>query len=389
MIRKTIFWTHLISAVAVGFVVLVLSITGLVLTYERQITDLADQHHYFRAPASADQPRLSIDSILNNIQTTDFRPTTIVLSESLNAPIVLSQGRNNSVYVNPYTSEEIPPGNLGLHEFFSVVTRIHRWFNLSGDSRELGKAVTGASNLLFLFIIVSGLYLWLPKVFSLMGFRSRVWFSGAKTLPARDFNWHHVYGIWAAIPLIIIVTTGTVFGYSWSNNLVYQLVGEEAPQRGRRPGQSGGASNAEEPRSGLPIETLTQHAIDVFEARHPGGWNTVSVTLGKFDATEMEFSFDQGNGGEPQKRHVLSINTANGELASYSPFTSQSKGRQLRSWIRYLHTGEALGLIGQTIAGFACLAAVLMIWTGISMSLRRLRRYLNKQRGFAVRLAGE
>lgn len=47
-------------------------------------------------------------------------------------------------------------------------------------------------------------------------------------------------------------------------------------------------------------------------------------------------------------------------------------GRQARSWARSLHTGEALGIIGQTIAGLVSLTSLVMVWTGFALAYRRL-----------------
>ena len=46
-----------------------------------------------------------------------------------------------------------------------------------------------------------------------------------------------------------------------------------------------------------------------------------------------------------------------------------------RRWVRFLHTGEALGLPGQTLAGLASAAAALLVWTGLSLALRRFMRW--------------
>jgi uncharacterized iron-regulated membrane protein len=54
------------------------------------------------------------------------------------------------------------------------------------------------------------------------------------------------------------------------------------------------------------------------------------------------------------------------------PFASQSPGQRTRSWIRFLHTGEALGLPGQIVASVASLASLVMIWTGLALAYRRL-----------------
>jgi uncharacterized iron-regulated membrane protein len=40
--------------------------------------------------------------------------------------------------------------------------------------------------------------------------------------------------------------------------------------------------------------------------------------------------------------------------------------------LRFLHTGEALGVGGQTLAGIVSLTSTLMVWTGLALAWRRL-----------------
>jgi uncharacterized iron-regulated membrane protein len=96
------------------------------------------------------------------------------------------------------------------------------------------------------------------------------------------------------------------------------------------------------------------------------------VTLPEAEATTVEFSIDQGNGGMPQRRHSLTLDAISGEAVEWAPFASQTPARQARSWVRFLHTGEALGIVGQTIAGFVSLTSVLMVYTGLALAYRRL-----------------
>jgi uncharacterized iron-regulated membrane protein len=44
--------------------------------------------------------------------------------------------------------------------------------------------------------------------------------------------------------------------------------------------------------------------------------------------------------------------------------------------LRFLHTGEALGLPGQAVAGIASLGATLLVFTGLSLALRRFANWL-------------
>ena len=88
--------------------------------------------------------------------------------------------------------------------------------------------------------------------------------------------------------------------------------------------------------------------------------------------TMVRFTIDQGNGGQPTLRHGLTLDRATGSVAAWEPFSSQSPGRKARTYIRFLHTGEALGPVGQTIAGIVSLTSLVMVWTGLALAYRRL-----------------
>ena len=66
----------------------------------------------------------------------------------------------------------------GLRDFFRTMTAWHRYLALEGASRATGKSVTGAANLAFLFIVLSGIYLWLPRVWTWIQFKNVLWFRG-------------------------------------------------------------------------------------------------------------------------------------------------------------------------------------------------------------------
>lgn len=367
MFRKAIFWTHLVSGVVAGLVVLMMSVTGVILTYERQLLALEDRAYY--AEPGAGQTRLSAEALVA-AATADgtFAPQSIVMSADPAAPAVLSAGRSGTRYLNPYTAEIYTPHSESVGAFLSAVRGWHRWFNVSGEGRDNARMITGASNLMFLFLIVSGLYLWLPAVYRWSTMRMRLWFHpNAKSGQARDFNWHHVFGFWAAIPLAVIVATATVFYYPWANNLVYQLAGEEPPVRGRgAPAETVSEPEIPAGASLVPMDDLLQTAA----MQHPA-WRTLSINLPAEASALRSVSIDEGDGGQPQKRHAMTLNAYSGEIVELAPFSSQSAGRQARSWVRFLHTGEALGLIGQTIAGLASFAGVLMVWTGFALAWRR------------------
>jgi len=386
MFRKTIFWIHLCCGVAAGLIVLMMSVTGVILTYERQILAWHDSGAYTYQPRP-DEQRLPVETLLQLGSTDGFNASSLILSSDPTGPAILSAGRAGRKHLNPYTGDVHPPASDSLDQFFSAVTGWHRWFNVSGEGRSTARAVTGTANLMFLFLVLSGIYLWLPPVIRWATLRGRLWFhKNASSGQARDFNWHHVFGIWAAIPLVVIVATATVFNYTWANNLVYQLAGEQPPQRGAA---ASGTSESQQQASIDPtqlqsLELLFQVAAN---SEIAGDWNSISINLPDPGAATVSFAIDQGNGGQPQKRHTLTLDAQSGEVAVWAPFTSQTPGQQARRWVRFLHTGEALGIPGQTVAGLVSFFAVFMVWTGLALSLRRLMRFIKRRHQSNVRTA--
>ncbi len=68
---------------------------------------------------------------------------------------------------------------------------------------------------------------------------------------------------------------------------------------------------------------------------------------------------------------TLSLNPYTGEILKRTGYADQAAAQQVRSWTRFLHTGEALGFWGQLVAGLACLGGVFLVYTGFALSWRR------------------
>lgn len=389
MFRKMLFWTHLACGVVAGGVILMMSFTGVLLTFEKQILAWAERADY--VPAARQAGRLSLEQLhfIARTEHGDLSPTAITVSNDAGAPVTFSAGRRGGVSLNPYTGEEMETGSSGLEAFFSTTTGIHRWFNLSGESRNTARAITGASNLMFLFLVLSGIYLWFPRLWTWGAFRIRLLFrSTAGKSKARDFNWHHVMGIWSAVPLAVVVATASVFYYPWANDLVYRAWGEEPPGRGGPgPATMATTTTGRDLAGSVPtadpvylgFDDLLANAVAFIE-RDGGEWRQISLTLPRENSDTVSFAIDQGNGGQPHLRHTLVLSRETGAVAQWQPFSSQSPGRQTRSIIRFLHTGEVLGLWGQTIAGLVSLASLFMVWTGLALAWRRLIQPLYRKK---------
>ena len=106
----------------------------------------------------------------------------------------------------------------------------------------------------------------------------------------------------------------------------------------------------------------------------------MTTRLASSNSAPVVIAVDEGYGGQPQKRTTFTFARATGAVEKAEDFQSLSAGRRLRSWLRFAHTGEIYGLLGQTVAGLVSLGAVVLVYTGFALAVRRLSAWVGRRR---------
>jgi uncharacterized iron-regulated membrane protein len=86
-----------------------------------------------------------------------------------------------------------------------------------------------------------------------------------------------------------------------------------------------------------------------------------------------------GDGGQPQAKSTLTWSRQEARTLKWERFESLDAGVRLRRYTRFIHTGEAFGLAGQTVAGIASAGGAVLVWTGISLALRRFAAWRQRR----------
>jgi uncharacterized iron-regulated membrane protein len=225
-------------------------------------------------------------------------------------------------------------------------------------------------------MLVSGLYLWLPKLFNLASLKTRLAFRRGLRGKTREWNWHHAVGIWTAIPLLFIVVTGVVISYPWASNLLYKATGTQPPANGFRNdrGPSAGDPNRATSHGQRAAEHARYRALNdlaqIAKLQIPN-WKSITIAVPQPQAPTLGVSIDKSIGGQPEQASQLVINRASGHVDAIRSFSDNNAGRKLRAWARFLHTGEEFGVTGEMIAALACIGAIVLVGTGFSMAIRR------------------
>jgi uncharacterized iron-regulated membrane protein len=235
---------------------------------------------------------------------------------------------------------------------------------MDGEARSTGRAITGACTVAFLFLVMSGVYMWWPRTWTRPGVRAVTFFQRGLSGRPRDFNWHNVIGLWSAAPLFFVALTGITISYP----SVYQLLGAAGNEAPRGRGEGAGRPPAERSWKGL------DEAWARAEQQVPG-WKSVSLRLPSSSDAPLVFTIDRGNGARPDLRSQLTLDRTTGAVVRYEPYASQNLDRQVRAWSRWVHTGEAGGLVGQAVAGVASAGGAMLVWTGLALAWRRFRAW--------------
>ncbi|MBI4850194.1 MAG: PepSY domain-containing protein [Acidobacteria bacterium] len=391
LLRKVIFWCHLPVGIIVGLLILFMAITGSLIAFERQIVDLAESKT--RTVIASNSERLSPQALI--VKVKEAKPSTkisgLVIQSDPRLAVTVSLGRDGVLFVNPYTGEILGEGAKNLRAFFKTTTELHRWLALEGKNRDTGKIITGISSISFFFLVLSGLFIWLPRGWTRQQVKAITIFKLGLKGHTRNFNWHNSIGFWASSIIFIVSLTGIVMGFEWASNLLYTVTQTERPDRPKPSNQQPNdkASDKTKPENTankpkpetqqeVPIEVLNNLDAFYLEAQKqaPQNWKVINLRFPTNNKTPMRVFINEGNYWQSSQ---LSLDQKTAQVISYEPYTKANLGRQLNSLARPVHTGEVLGLSGQIIIFLSAIGTIFLVCTGFLLTYHRFKIWLAKR----------
>lgn len=375
-LRNIIFWMHLVTGLTVGSVIFIMALTGSIMAFEPQLVDWAERDvQKVDVPNSATTIPLS-EIIANAEKEKGKKVNGITIRSEASDSVSVSFGRGEgSFYVNPYTGK-ILGGISKTHEFMHWVEDIHRRLG----TKDKGKAVTGFCNAAFLFMVISGLFIWWPRNWNMNALKAILLFNGKLRGKQRDWNWHNVIGFWC-LPLLLVTTlTGLIMSYGWANQLFFRMTGSEPPQMEQRkeeapkPSERQEGKEKEHHRDSKPAWTSEDLDRILLEAKsRVPDWKSINVRFSQKPSAPVTVSIQESKEkhSNPNPRSQMSYDLAKQQVVKWEPFSESSAGKKLRVWVRYLHTGEGWGLAGQIAMFISAIGVLCLVWTGFALSWRR------------------
>jgi uncharacterized iron-regulated membrane protein len=356
---------HLWLGLASGIVVLIVSITGCLFVFQKDISEAIWKDKYFvKAPGTTVLP-LSVlqrkaESVLgpsmpvNSVTTYrqadrswefmayNFNDTALTYFGAV--------GYFQSVLVDPYTG--VVTGTRDYkYDFFSIVKYLH-WSLLLNT--PYGQPIVGWSTLIFVLLLITGLVLWWPKKWT-RTLRDRSFKIKWKASFRRvNYDLHNVPGFYSLIPALIISLTGMVFSFKWFMAVVYVAAAgttAQPPQVNMRSVDS--ARVAAHPMDIAYQEALRQlpaaRRILVIPAAGKAG---VIYTMG-YKGGETYYGSD-----------VLQFDQYSGALLHRRNNAEKNRGERLIEMNYDIHVGAIGGMTGKIIAFIVSLICASLPVTG-------------------------
>ncbi|ENU31083.1 hypothetical protein F991_00983 [Acinetobacter sp. CIP-A165] len=368
MFKKAFFQIHWFLGITAGLILSLMGVTGAIYSYDQQILKWINHDSYVVEAAvvtkltpaqlylhfNQQQPEIEINSI--TIATDPTASSTVNIKKE-------GARRGYNMMVNPYTAEVLP--EVKGREFFQFIQRLHR--NLTAG--EYGAQITGASTLILIFFVLSGIYLRFPKKHTF-----KQWFLIKPKLKGRNFIWdlHAVVGTWVIVFYLLFACTGLYWSYDWWRSGMFKVMGVEQPQRNQHnPEQH---KNEQPDLSNQQIDMVLTQTWTGVNANIGREYSSLTLNIPKQDDQKVELTFVDAIAQHERARNQAVYNYQEHKFEKFELYEDKKLNEKIMSSMLPVHRGSFFGSTYQFIAMLASLAMPLFFVTGWMLYLKRRKQ---------------
>lgn len=331
---------------AFGIFIIVLGATGSLMVFADEFDRLLNPHLFHAPPGPHPLPVTEIRARLKQV-IPGAEAVTLQLPQQLGQSYRV-QWKGQQYFLNPFHG-----GLVGVRPDRTVWSRLSQ-LHTSLMLGETGAAVVHVSSLVLLWLVISGVYLWLPY---------RRWrIALSQTLRRFAFDAHLSLGVFSCLLLGVLAGTGIVLSYEHQvRDTLIAVTQAKLPRRDVKSLPAPGLRplNPDEAIAAASKALPGAKALSVLAPKAPDA----SYVVG------LRFPEDR----TPIGRSWVVIDQYRGTpLASQSSRTAPLPSRTL-IWARALHTGDAFGTPSRVMMAIASLTVVLQVITGAILWWKKFR----------------
>ena len=331
-LKQTIGKLHLWLGLGSGLIVLVVSLTGAIFTFQDEIRNATQPWRLVAAPAhTAPLPpsKLLAATVASHPGATPSWTSYYGPGRSATVYFTDKAGGNYMASLDPYTGRVLHEQDLTT-DFFTIVKALHMYLLLPP---AVGEWVVGVAVAIFLVMLATGLALWWPK--RRQERKQRLTIKWGARWRRLNYDLHQVLGFYIAAGAFIIALTGLFMSFgSW-----LQVASPVAP---------------------------TQPLVDVaYRQVRQQSPSADMVLIGPAtDRKQPLYCLTYQKSLHYYHRDEYYFHPVSGRLLRALPHATKSNGKKLGDLNYDLHTGQLLGLGGKIVAFLISLVSASLPVTG-------------------------
>ncbi len=384
------FWfqLHWFFGFVFGILLLLIGVSGAILSYEKEILQAINKDTYF-VNIPQDKQILSTKEILEKYQTEnpDSKINSISFSSDKSSSVVLNiaskdpkQRKGESIYLNPYTAEVLP--KIEYREFFSFIRSLHRWIAFEGDARTIGKNIVAISTIACIILTIGGVIVYWPRVKN--NFLRSFTFSFKSKNRAFLSTMHSAIGMWVVPFFLLMCFTGLYWSYDWYRSAMFTVMQVEQPKRATPATQVVKTTEQKEnkvlkdEKSEKQPEVISyenvQKVADIFNKNVSRDYKNASLRLTASKDGFYTISYLYADATHFRESNSMEIDPNKSIVVKEAKFEDKKLNEQLMSSMLPLHSGEYFGWIGQLLMFIASSLMALFVVTGYMLYFDRWKK---------------
>lgn len=349
-LRAALSWMHLWIGLTAGLVFAVVALSGTVLAFQRELL-LAFHPQLARAqlPALAQQG-VALSRIVMEWESDGLRSVDIPAAKLPVWQAYFADGERR--YFDAASGELLLTRNT-RNDWVLWLRDLHTHL-LAG---EMGEEVLGVIGLFALFMLLSGLYLWWPRLRALA--RSLRWHSGPPT--RRWFSWHRSTGAWLLPLALLVTTTGVAMVYNDAMRDALRWTFDDGPDV--------------VPPPALAIRDQTidwSKLLQAADGRLPGG-ELRRISLPKGDNALVSIRVRAAGEWHPNGRSLVWLDPYRAQVVQLHDATAQGIGARVSETMYPLHGGFVGGWLWQWGVALSGIVPGFLLVTGFLFWRARVR----------------
>lgn len=362
---RIVAWLHLWLGLISGLVIFIVSITGAIFVFQKEISEVTRKQTLFIHRHDTSHA-LPLQALLHRAQCAIGMQKHIsyvtVYTDSSRAWEFMAFAPGDpkgiffpktiqyyeSVFVNPFTGEVTGKINY-LHDFFVIVKNIH--WSLFLNTRY-GQPIVGWCTIIFIVILITGIILWFPPKWKRSEIKRAFMISWKSRWKRLNYDLHNVLGFYVFLVALLLALTGSLFAFNWMRNLfAYQGKHQSKPKNSLH-------FHIRAEDGFIPDQVLYTvrhkfpHATR-FLLQLPAD-NCSPITIIVYHQKEVYYDAS-----------VFAFNQQTGELLFHESFPYKTVGEKILQMNYDIHVGAIGGIMGKCVAFLGSMICASLPITGL------------------------